>query len=76
MKKIFRICWFYLQIEVFFLNRNEAILHYCASDLRFHKDDFRPYRHYFSVFDGERLIGSVAFLFDEWVFVHNALTGD
>jgi hypothetical protein len=78
MKKIIKVCWFYLEIQCFFLNRNEAILQFCASDKRFSKDDFRPYDHYFTVFsaDGGAFIGSLVYQFGEWALIRNALTGD
>jgi hypothetical protein len=78
MKKIFKFLWFYCEISFFFLNTEEAILRFCASDKRFSKDDFRPYKHYFTVFsaDGHVLIGSLVCQFGEWALTCNALTGD
>lgn len=78
MKTIFKVCWFYLDIGIFFINRDEAILRFCASDPRFSQDDFRPYDHYFTVFtaDGGAFIGSLVYQFGEWALIRNALTGD
>ena len=78
MKKIIKVLWFYCEIDFFFLNTNEVILRFCASDKRFSKDDFRPYTHYFTVFsgDGKAFIGSLVYQFGEWALIRNALTGD
>ena len=76
MKKIVKVLWFYLQIEMVFLNRNEAIHHFCTSDPRFQRDDLRPYDSCYSVFQEGVFIGSLVLKHGEWAFIRNALTGD
>jgi hypothetical protein len=68
MKKIVKVFWFYLQIDCFFLNEKEAILHYCSKSAIFRADVGRRYEHYFSIHNGRgELIGSLVYQFGEWV---------
>jgi hypothetical protein len=78
MKTIRKFLWFYFEWSFAFLNREEAILHFLASDPRFHEDKFRPYDYFYSIFIDDKFEGYVAKLCNEWVICtgKDAIIGD
>lgn len=68
MKRIYKILWLYLEIVIFFLNRNEAFMRFCASDKRFIEDNQRPGQHYYFILNERKeIIGSFKKQLGEWV---------